>query len=318
LQRQNRDAVGHTSLVRGIVRSIVFAAMVCAVAGASSSNPATGWEAAVERAARTAPQARILILDFATGHLLASHQLSEAAHTLAAPGSTLKPLLLYGLIAGGRWDPDRRVACHRILVVAGHSLACTHPPAPPFDAREALTWSCNTYFAAVARSLEPEELGRLLRPTGLLAVTGLAGNAAPNEAAAEFREPANAEAGQLAFLGVEGIRVTPLELASAYRWLALQLAAHPGTQAAQVVRAGMEDSAGFGMARQAGLGAVPVAGKTGTAESEASRQSHGWFAGIAPIEKPQVIVVVYLPAGRGADAASVTAQVLSRSPLVRP
>jgi cell division protein FtsI/penicillin-binding protein 2 len=179
-----------------------------------------------------------------------------------------------------------------------------------------LAWSCNTYFSEVARSLEPGELGRLLRPTGLLGITGLADNAKAAEASAEFREPTNAEASQLALLGVEGIRITPLELATAYRWLALQMAAHPDTRASQVVHAGIEDSASFGMAREAGLGGVPVAGKTGTAEGTASSKTHGWFAGIAPADKPQVVVVVYLPAGRGADAAAVAAGLLSHSPLV--
>ena len=269
----------------------------------------------MERASRLAPEARILVLDLSSGRLLTSHRLSEAARTLAAPGSTLKPLVLYGLVAGGRWNPGRRVACDRKLVVAGHLLACTHPPSPPFDAREALAWSCNSYFAQVARTLEPGELGRLLRPTGLLSVTGLQRNAASPEAAAEFREPANAEAGQLALLGVEGIRITPLELAAAYRWLALELAAHPGSNAAEVVRAGLEDSASFGMARQAGMAGVSVAGKTGTAEGTASSQSHGWFAGFAPAGKPQVVMVVYLPAGRGTDAARVAAELLARAPL---
>jgi hypothetical protein len=133
-----------------------------------------------------------------------------------------------------------------------------------------------------------------------------------------FREPTNSDSTQLALLGVEGIRVTPLELAAAYRWLALELAVHPGSQAAQVVRAGIEDSASFGMARQAGLGGVPIAGKTGTAEGAASTQTHGWFAGFAPAEEPQVVVVVYLPAGRGADAAQVAAELLSHSPLAHP
>jgi cell division protein FtsI/penicillin-binding protein 2 len=270
----------------------------------------------VEQAARIAPQARILVLDLDSGRLLAAYRLGEAARTLAAPGSTLKPLVLYGMVAGGRWNPDRRVACDRKLMVAGHRLDCTHPPAPPFDAREALAWSCNSYFAQVARALEPGELGRLLRPTGLLGVTGLPGSQAPGEAAAEFREPMNALAAQLALLGVEGIRVTPLELAAAYRWLALELASHPGSIATQVVGAGIQDSASFGMARQAALGGVPVAGKTGTAEGAVFSQSHGWFAGIAPAGKPEVVVVVYLPAGRGADAARVAAELLAHAPLV--
>jgi cell division protein FtsI/penicillin-binding protein 2 len=303
--------------VNGITRSITLAIAFGTLSAACGSSLPPGWQAAVDQAARAAPDARILVLDLATGRLLASHRLSEAARTLAAPGSTLKPLVLYGLIAAGRWQPARRIACDRKLIVAGHSLACTHPAAPPFDAREALTWSCNSYFAQVARSLEPLELGRLLRPTGLLGATGLAENAASTEAEAEFREPMNADAAQLALLGVEGIRVTPLELAAAYRWLALEISAHPRSLAAQVVRAGIEDSASFGMARSAGMGGVPVAGKTGTAEGAPSSQTHGWFAGLAPAGKPQVVVVVYLPAGRGADAASVAAQLLSQSPLVR-
>ena len=277
---------------------------------------------AANHAAQTAPDARILVLDIATDRLLAEHGLDEARRTLAAPGSTLKPIILYSLIASGRWNPNQRVACDRNLVVAGHRLACTHPPAPPFDAREALAWSCNTYFAQVARTLKPGDLGQLLRPTGLLGITGLANRSgAPEqssstEASADFREPMSPEAAQLALLGVEGVRITPLELAVAYRWLALQLAAHSESVAAQVVNAGLADSSGFGMARQASHSGASVAGKTGTAEGEASTQTHGWFAGLAPAKHPQVVVVVYLPAGHGADAARVAAELLSHSPVM--
>jgi cell division protein FtsI/penicillin-binding protein 2 len=268
----------------------------------------------MESAARRAPEARIVVLDIASGRLLAGQRLDEAARTLAAPGSTLKPLVLYELVSAGRWNPASRVACNRQLVVAGHRLACTHPPAPPFDAREALTWSCNSYFAAVARTLDPGELGRLLRPTGLLGATGLA----REEAAADFREPDSIEAEQLALLGVEGVRVTPLELAMAYRWLALQLAAHPDSEAARVVRAGLEDSASFGMAGQASLGGIAVMGKTGTAEGMASSRSHGWFSGLAPAQQPKVVIVVYEPAGRGVDAARVAGVLLALAPVERP
>jgi cell division protein FtsI/penicillin-binding protein 2 len=265
----------------------------------------------VDRATRQSPDARIVVIDIASGQLLASHQLGEAARTMAAPGSTLKPLALYSLIRTGRWNPAYRVACDRQLIVAGHRLACSHPPAPPFDAQEALTWSCNSYFAAVARSLRPGELGRLLRPTGLLGPTGLA----RPEAIAEFREPNSQDSQQLALLGVDGVRVTPLELAAAYRWLAIELAAHSDSDAAQVVRAGLEDSASFGMAGQASLGGVAVLGKTGTAEGVASSRTHGWFAGLAPAQNPQVVIVVFLPSGRGADAAHVAGSLLANAPI---
>ena len=240
--------------------------------------------------------------------------MDDAARTLAAPGSTLKPLVLYGLASAGRWNPASRVACNRQLVVDGHRLACTHPLAPPFDAREALTWSCNTYFAAVARTLRPGELGQLLRPTGLLGLTGLA----RDEAVGEFREPESADAEQLTLLGVESVRVTPLELATAYRWLAMEMAAHPNSDATQVVREGLEDSASFGMAGQASLGGVAVMGKTGTAEGVQSSRTHGWFVGLAPANNSKVVIVVFLPAGRGADAAHVAGEMLANAPLERP
>jgi cell division protein FtsI/penicillin-binding protein 2 len=303
----------HTSRVYRINYLIAFVAASGALS-AACQTVAPAWPNAVDRAAREVPEARIVVLDIASGHLLAAHQLNDASRTLAAPGSTLKPLVLFGLVSAGRWNPASRIACSRQLVVAGHRLACTHPLAPPFDAREALTWSCNTYFAAVARTLRAGELGQLLRPTGLLGVTGLA----RDEAVAAFREPDSDDAKRLTLLGVEGVRVTPLELAEAYRWLAMELAAHPNSNAAQVVRAGLADSASFGMAGQASLGGVVVMGKTGTAEGVASSRTHGWFVGLAPAEKPRVVIAVYLPDGRGADAAHIAGEILANAPLRQP
>jgi cell division protein FtsI/penicillin-binding protein 2 len=296
------------------VRSLKFIAAVSlllASAVASPAQPAPSWTKAVAPAANLAPQARIVVLDIASGHLLAAAHLPDAARTLAAPGSTLKPLVLYGLVIQGRWDPSRHIACTRKLRIAARELNCSHPAAPPMDAQQALAWSCNTYFAAVGGTLAPGELRALLAPTGLLSQTGLS----PSEATAEFRAPQTPDTNRLALLGVDGIRVTPLELATAYRWLALQIAAHPGTAEAKAIQDGLQDSASFGMAGAASLGGVPVAGKTGTASPPSGGQTHGWFVGLAPANAPQVVIAVYLPAGHGADAARVAAELLAHSPL---
>jgi len=308
------DTLGVHGARRFAVVAVVLAAMVawagpCQPQAGRSGGP--GWDSATALAAQKSPQARIVVLDIATGKLLAASHLADAARTLAAPGSTLKPLALYSLIAAGRWDPARRIACTRNLRIAGRSLACSHPPGDPMDARQALAWSCNTYFATVGASLAPGELRRLLAPTGLLGQTGLAAD----EAVAEFREPAGKDAASLALLGVDGIKVTPLELAEAYRWLALQLAAHPASAASGVVQAGLSDSASFGIAASASDGGVAVAGKTGTANFGAGTPSHGWFAGLAPAGQPKVVVAVYLSAGHGANAAAVAGEVLAHSPI---
>jgi len=296
------------------VRALKFMAVVVSLlVGACPclGQHAPAWNTALAAALKLAPQARIVVQDVSTGRLLAASQLREAARTLAAPGSTLKPLVLYGLVDANRWDPSRRIACTRKLTVAGRSLNCSHPPADPMDARQALAWSCNTYFAAVGATLAPGELRSLLAPTGLLSQTGLAAA----EATAAFRDPETPDQNRLGLLGVDGIQVTPLELAAAYRWLALQLAAHPSSAAAQAVQAGLAGSASFGIAGAASRGGVPIAGKTGTANLGPGTPSHGWFVGLAPSNSPQVVVAVYLPAGHGADAAQVAAELLAHSPL---
>lgn len=295
-----------------MLRSLTIAVAAATLfAQTAPAQPLATWPSAVDSVELKAPEARILVLDIASNRILAAQHLDQAARTLSAPGSTLKPLILYQLLASNRWDPAQRVACTGNLVIAGHRLACSHPPAPPFDARQALAWSCNTYFAQVAGSLRPGELGSLLRPTGLLTSSRLA----PREALAEFHPPQSPDEAALALLGVEGIRVTPLELVEAYRWLARELAAHPGSVAARTVLAGLTGSASFGMAGQAGRGGVPVAGKTGTAEGASALHTHGWFAGLAPADRPQVVILVYIPAGRGADAAAIAGQILAHSSL---
>ena len=285
--------------------------MAACAGGLRAGAQAAAWQSALANAARTAPDAEIVVVDLASGRVLAARRLAEAARTLGAPGSTLKPIALYGLIEQGRWNPQRRIACSRTLRLAGRELNCTHPEMPALDAQGALTWSCNTYFATVAGSVPPAELRGLLERSGLLGATGLA----EGEATARFRAPRTVDEAKLTLLGVEGIEVTPLELVRAYRWLGLEFAAHPETLPTQVVMAGIRDSASFGMAGAVSLGGVAVAGKTGTASAAAGQRTHGWFAGLAPVQNPKVALVVYLPVGRGADAAQVAGEVLGHSPL---
>jgi len=272
------------------------------------------WQRAVSQVSREDPDTRVLALEIGSGHLLASAHLAEASRTLVTPGSTLKPLILYFALASGRWNPEHRIACSRQMRIGSHQLNCSHPVVDPMNAQQALTWSCNSYFAELAGTLSPKELRQALSERGLLAATGLT----RQEEVAAFREPRTREQMELAALGVEGIRVTLPELAEAYRSLAIELAAHRETVAAKTVAAGLTDSASFGMAGAASLGGVPIAGKTGTASAESGGPTHGWFVGFAPAESPQVVVAVYLPTGHGSDAAQIAAKLLALSPLRKP
>jgi penicillin-binding protein 2 len=54
---------------------------------------------------------------------------------------------------------------------------------------------------------------------------------------------------------------------------------------------------------------VPVAGKTGTAESGNGRSDHSWYASWAPANNPKVVVVVLIAhGGFGAEAAGPAAR----------
>ena len=282
--------------------------------GIGRTSAAIGWRNAIEFAAGQAPEARVLVLEIGSGRLLGSSPLAEAGRMLATPGSTLKPLILFYALQSGRWNPEHRVACSRQLHIGSHQLNCSHPAVDPMDAEQALTWSCNSYFAELAGTLTPEELQKALSMRGLLAATGLT----KEESVADFRRPRTREQNQLAALGVEGIRVTLPELAEAYRSLAIELAAQPESTAARIVSAGLADSASFGMAGTASQGGVSISGKTGTASVEGGSATHGWFVGLAPAQSPRIVVAVYLPAGHGSDAARVAADLLAHSPLRKP
>ena len=64
-----------------------------------------------------------------------------------------------------------------------------------------------------------------------------------------------------------------------------------------VVREGMRDAVLYGTASALFQLQTPIAGKTGTAESGNRRFTHSWFIGFAPLENPQMGIVVFLESG---------------------
>jgi len=250
-----------------------------------------------------------VVLDVDTGRVLAAHRLDVAARTLAAPGSAVKPFTLLALLESGKVQAEQPVVCRYEVRVAGRRLDCSHARTPQaMQAATALAYSCNSYFAEMAARLTDDQLVTALTRAGLAAPTGLV----EREAAGSIRTPGTPEQRQLLALGVEGVQVTPLGLLAAYRKLALArkqpTAARPALSA---VWEGLAGSTSYGMAALAQPAGLAVAGKTGTAGTEAG-WTHAWFAGYAPADKPEIAVVVFLEAGRGgADAAPVAREIFT-------
>jgi stage II sporulation protein D len=221
-----------------------------------------------------------VVVDVASGRVIASHRLDMAGTRRAAPGSALKPIVL----AAAKSARTRSWPCERQLRLKGRRLDCTHPVLTyALDASSALAYSCNSWFARLALEFQPADLARALQreTEGWIATAG------------------SAEDLQLQAIGESGIEVTPLGLLGAYRRLAL---ARSRPDLAPVF-AGLEGSVEYGNGQLAKAAGVKVAGKTGTS-------AHAWFAGFAPAASPQIAVVVFLERGRGgADAAPVAGAV---------
>jgi cell division protein FtsI/penicillin-binding protein 2 len=249
-------------------------------------------------------QGAALLLDIRKRRVIAINSIIVAARTLAPPGSTLKPFVLSALLRHGKLRPDTSFPCPGRLSTANRRFDCTHPRLlTPMRADTALAYSCNCFVAHAAEQFEPDELSRELEGLGLTSGTGLVGG---GEVSGRLEPATTPDAIRMQSLGEAGILTTPLELALAYR----QLAVRSNAPEMQPTLAGLEGAVEFGTARQAGIAGTKVAGKTGSTRS-AVGDSIAWFAGFLPSRAPETVVVVMLSGhSGGSDAAPVASQIL--------
>ncbi len=274
--------------LRRTIRNVLAACVLHVAAGAQVPG-----QAAVDAALRNT-QASAVVLDVTTGNTLARY----GGSANALPGSTLKPFLLAAALQKGIVTATITVSCRGGLKLDGRNLACTHPrEMTVFAAQDALAYSCNTWFAQLADHMTPIVLSDALRSYG-------------------FRVGGRADSRServLLTLGLAGVHTSAEELAAAYRRLAVQMSEAPQTSGLRVVEAGLVGSVRYGMAHEAAVDGVSLAGKTGTASEAGQAWTHGWFAGIVYASakgKPMAVLVVFVPRGSGADAAGLARRIL--------
>lgn len=249
------------------------------------------------------PRATAVLLDISKRSLIAAGHADAAARALEPPGSAVKPLVLAALLESGRLKPDETFLCPRKLRIRERSFDCIHPQLDmPLTIDLALAYSCNCYVAHMAQRFQAGELARELERYGLGSRTGLF---AADEAAGSVRPQMNIDDQRMQALGEQGIAVTAVELAMAYRLLAGKM----GAPAMQPIRSGLEGAVEFGTAQNARIAGAEIAGKTGSAISQQG-EPVAWFAGFLPSSAPKIALAVMLP-GRsgGADAAPVARRI---------
>ncbi|WP_436355632.1 penicillin-binding protein 2 [Brevundimonas sp. CEF1] len=270
--------------------------------------------------------------------------LDKALGGTFAPGSTFKPVV--GLAAMKRgWDPNRRVVCNGSFFL-GRRFACLGRHGA-LDLRGAIKASCNVYFMTIATEFGPDAIAETAREMGFgqsfdIGLTGQKTGLVPDR---EWRRrnPVRGDGkwypGETPSYGIGqgALNVNALQLAVYTARIANgQKAVTPrliksiggveqtsGTAFAdlpfdpallKVLRDGMEavtDIGGTGFRNsQLGLGAVRMAGKTGTAQAQNygagsrkgagrpwAQKDHNLFIAYAPTDNPRYAVSVIVQHG---------------------
>ncbi|MDX2437485.1 MAG: penicillin-binding protein 2 [Acidobacteriota bacterium] len=260
------------------------------------------------------------------------------------PGSTIKPFLALGGLSEGLIDAHTTVYCNGSIVLYGHRFHCWRRGGHGFvDLERALAESCDVYFYLLGQRLGIEGIARWLQLFGFGEKTGLdpqfesAGLIGTPEWSRRVRKtpwyPGEAVS---VSIGQGPLLVTVVQLASAFAMLAN--GGHPvvpnlvpenaesptppeiDPSYLHLVNAALAEvvHGERGTARR--LGALPMAGKTGTAqvarlqegvepdELESHLRHHAWFVGWAPLDEPEIVVAVIVEhGGDGSRAAAPVA-----------
>jgi cell division protein FtsI/penicillin-binding protein 2 len=260
-------------------------------------------QTAVDRAFAGQPGAAV-VLRVQDGHVLAMHNQRALARRIATPGSAIKPFVLELLLEKAAVRETERIACRRPLVIDQRSFTCSHPAEiSTLNAEEALALSCNSYFVTAASRLHPGELEKRFAQLGFTSTTDFL----PDEGQGRILPERTLADRQLLAIGAAGIQITPLELAKGYLELAKSAGAEGKTPRA-IVLAGLRAATDYGLARGAKPEKISVTGKTGTAADPQDPNTHAWFAGFAPAERPEIVVVVFLERGHGSIEAAMVAR----------
>jgi len=250
-----------------------------------------------------------VIVEANSGRILGSYHLEVAALHLARPGSAFKPFTLLALLGSGKLRSTDSLPCRRNLHVGSHDASCSHPQVGALQAVSALAYSCNDFFATFGMRLTSGELRDAFTHAGFASPSGFVSD----EAVGSIHLANSDEERQLQAIGEGEMKITPLEMLAAYRYLALRRTAADVTDAERTVFAGLEAATDYGMARMASVKSIKIAGKTGTARTDQGAWTNAWFAGYAPGENPQIAVVVFLERGTGPGDAAVLAGQIFRA-----
>ncbi len=270
---------------------------------------------------------------------------NRALRSSYAPGSTFKLVTTIAGLQAGKFSPNATYYCAGGVRVGRRLFKClgTHGA---ISFHRAMSKSCNSYFYQLGKAVGEESLRKASLDVGLGQKTGLetGGEVSGVVPTADWIKKHKSDGkwyggDTLNFaIGQGFLSTTPLQMANVaalvannginYRpHLVRAIKDSTGTEtikreepqvlhkieASPAFWAGMKSALVAviedGTARSAQIPGIRWGGKTGSAEHNASKQTHGWFVGFAPADNPKIAICVLVEAaGHGGDVAAPIAK----------
>ena len=252
------------------------------------------------------------------------------------PGSTIKPFSALAALESKQYRADTVIDTSPGEIYVDQKLVEDPRDYGPLTLEKVLVKSSQVGIAKIALSLPEKGIAEVLQRAGFSKrpYSGL-----PHEASGALRlEELQRDIGRVTLAFGYGISVSPLQLASAYLVLASE-----GQQTPVTILRDDDDSherrkqifspnyvrdildilqgvvSPIGTAPGASIEGFKVAGKTGTVRKITNGQYDdtrhiAWFAGIVPVDKPQIVAVIVVndPKGEVFSGGTVAAPIFSR------
>lgn len=269
------------------------------------------------------------------------------------PGSTFKAVTGAIALQEDIISENFAYKCNLAYQIPGYTLHCSHHHPSAKNLKDALQYSCNPYFWQIFRNnidnnksyTTEESYNRwrnycikfgLGRKTGIDLIGEKSGNIpTSNYFNKTYRNRWKSVTIISLAIGQGEILVTPLQLANFYSIVANRgyyiephllkninkekqtdfpiIKTDVSVENFEVIAKGLKQVVDFGTGRRSKIPGISFGGKTGTAQNPHG-DYHSIFAGIAPVENPEIVVAVIVEnaGGGSAFAAPITSLIIEK------